>query len=74
MEMKRYNEMMRELREDHDLTQAQVAKVLGIKQQVYSTYELGIRSLPIEHFIRLCDYYEVSADYLLGRTKRKKDK
>ena len=67
--MKRYNELIREIREDNDLTQAQVANILGIKQQVYSKYELGIRALPIEHLIKLCKYYKVSADWILGLKK-----
>lgn len=64
--MKHYNDRIRELREDHDLTQRQIAEVLGIKQQVYSNYELGFRSLPIEHLIKLCKYYNVSSDWVLG--------
>lgn len=64
--MKHYNDRIRELREDHDMTQRQVAEILGIKQQVYSTYELGFRSLPIEHLIKLCRYYGTSADWILG--------
>ena len=64
--MKHYNDRIRELREDHDLTQRQIAEVLGIKQQVYSNYELGFRSLPIEHLIKLCKYYNVSSDWILG--------
>jgi transcriptional regulator with XRE-family HTH domain len=67
--MKRYNELIREIREDKDLTQAQIADMLGIKQQVYSKYELGIRALPIEHLIKLCKYYKVSADWILGIKK-----
>lgn len=63
--MKKYTDVLRELREDNDLTQAQVAKVLGIKQQVYSRYELGIRELPISLLIKLCKFYNVSADYIL---------
>ena len=64
--MKNYNDRIRELREDHDLTQTQVAAVLGIDQRTYSNYELGYRELPIEHLIRLCKYYKVSADFVLG--------
>ena len=64
--MKNYNDRIRDLREDHDLTQTQVAAVLGIDQRTYSNYELGYRALPIEHLIRLCKYYKVSADFVLG--------
>ena len=64
--MKNYNDRIRELREDHDLTQTQVAAVLGIDQRTYSNYELGYRALPIEHLIRLCKYSKLSADFVLG--------
>lgn len=66
---KNYNQIIKELREDNDLSQKEIAKVLDIKQQVYSRYELGIRALPIEHLIALCKYYNVSADYVLGLDK-----
>ena len=64
--MKNYNDRIRELREDNDLAQTQVAKMLGIDQRVYSNYELGYSALPIEHLIKLCLFYKVSADYILG--------
>ena len=64
--MKNYHDRIRELREDRDLTQTQVAAVLGIDQRTYSNYELGYRARPIEHLIRLCKYYKVSADFVLG--------
>ena len=70
--MKNYSDMIRELREDRDLTQTKIAKVLGTSQQIYSRYELGIRELPIKHLIKLCQYYNVSADYILGLKKSKK--
>ncbi len=57
---------MRELREDHDLTQKEVAAVLGITQQTYALYEIGERDLPIRHLVALVKYYKVSADYFLG--------
>ena len=60
---------MRDLREDRDLTQADIAKVLGTTQQVYSRYEKGINEMPIRHLITLCRYYDVTADYLLGLKK-----
>ncbi|SKC82863.1 helix-turn-helix domain-containing protein [Maledivibacter halophilus] len=69
--MKNYNDIIRKLREDNDLTQVQVAKVLGTSQQIYSRYELGIRELPIKHLIKLCKYYGVSADYVLGLKDKK---
>lgn len=62
-----YYQRLRDLREDHDLTQKEVAAVLGIDQRVYSTYETGKREIPVHHLIKLADYYEVTTDYLLGR-------
>ena len=64
--MKEYWEILRELREDHDLTQKEIAAVLGTTQQVYSRYENGINNIPIHHLRTLCEYYHVSADYILG--------
>ena len=64
--MKEYWEILRELREDRDLKQSTVARVLGTTQQVYSRYENGINEMPIRHLRTLCDYYGVSADYVLG--------
>ena len=60
-----YMEILRVLREDSDLTQAQVA-ALGTTQQVYARYEKGINELPMRHLRALCLLYEVSADYVLG--------
>lgn len=59
---------LRDLREDHDLKQRQVAEVLRCSQQVYSNYELGQRDIPTDVLIRLSDFYKVSVDYLLGLT------
>lgn len=64
--MKEYPEILRELREDNDLTQKQIADILGTTQQVYSRYEKGINEVPIRHIITLCRFYNVSADYILG--------
>lgn len=64
--MKEYWEIMRELREDHDLRQEDIARLLGTTQQVYSRYEKGINELPLRHLKTLCQFYHVSADYLLG--------
>ena len=61
-----YTEILRELREDSDLTQAQVATALGTTQQVYARYEKGINELPVRHLRALCLLYGVSADYILG--------
>ena len=67
--MKEYWEIIRELREDRDLKQADIAAVLQTTQQVYSRYENGINQMPIQHLITLCRYYQVSADYVLGLSK-----
>ena len=64
--MKSYWEILRELREDRDLTQAEIAAHLNTTQQVYSRYEKGINEMPIRHLITLCKLYSVSADYVLG--------
>lgn len=70
--MKKLNEIIRDLREDNDYKQSDVAKVLGISQQVYSRYELGINEMPQRHIITLCKFYNVSADYILGLTSEKR--
>lgn len=59
---------IRELREDHDLTQTQVADMLGMKQPQYFRYEQGYRDIPTDMLIKLADYYNTSIDYMLGRT------
>lgn len=64
--MKGYTQIIRELREDSDRTQAEVAAYLGTTQQVYSRYETGENEMPVRHIIALCRYYHVSADYILG--------
>ena len=61
-----YKKFMRDLREDADLTQQQVANVLGTSQTMYARYERGANELPIRHLITLCNYYHVTADYFLG--------
>ena len=57
---------LRDLREDSDKSQTQVAEVLGIKYQQYARYENGEREIPLHHFITLARYYNVSLDYLAG--------
>ena len=59
---------IRDLREDNDLKQRQVAEHLNCSQRVYSNYELGQRDIPTDVLIRLADFYNVSIDYLLGQT------
>lgn len=63
--MAEYLARMRALREDNDLTQAQVAQVLGTSQTMYARYERGANELPIRHLMTLCQFYNVSADYFL---------
>ena len=63
---------IRDLREDRDLKQRQIADYLCCSQQVYSNYELGQRDIPTDVLIRLSDYYGVSVDYLLGLTSNPK--
>ena len=64
--MKTYYEIIKELREDRDLSQQKIAELLDTTQQVYSRYENGVNEMPIRHLITLCKFYNVSADYVLG--------
>lgn len=64
--MEAYVKIIRDLREDADLTQTQVAEILGTSQTMYARYERGASELPIRHLISLCRLYRVSADYILG--------
>ncbi|MDD3192970.1 MAG: helix-turn-helix transcriptional regulator [Oscillospiraceae bacterium] len=61
-----YMQRLRNLREDHDMTQEQIARILGTSQTMYARYERGASELPIRHLILLCRYYRVSADFVLG--------
>lgn len=63
-----YFQRLRDLREDRDLLQRDIAKILGITQTVYSRYERGFQTIPDQHLIRLAEFYGTSTDYLLGRT------
>lgn len=63
-----YLEKLRGLREDNDLTQTQVANILGTSQTMYARYERGANEMPIRHLVTLCRLYNVSADYLLDTT------
>lgn len=67
--MKKYNEILKDLREDRDLNQKDVAEILEMKQQQYSNYERVARELPLSHLKTLCAFYNVSADYILGLPK-----
>ena len=61
-----YVRILRDLREDADKTQTQIAEVLGTSQTMYARYERGANELPIRHLLKLCHYYQVSSDYFLG--------
>ena len=63
---------IRNLREDADKTQAEIAEILGTSQTMYARYERGANELPVRHLIALCKYYRVSADYILGLSDKKK--
>ena len=62
---------IKDIREDADKTQAEIAAYLHIKQNTYSQYENGLRQLPIDCLIALANYYKTSTDYILGLTKEK---
>ena len=66
-----YIQRMRNLREDNDKTQQQIADYLGTSQTMYARYERGANELPIHHLISLCKYYNVSSDYLLGLSDKR---
>ena len=65
-----YRERMRALREDNDLTQATLAKIINKSQQGYNHIETGRAELKIDDLIKLCDFYNVSADYFIGRKNK----
>lgn len=67
-----YVKRIRDLREDNDLKQKDIAKLLNTTQSYYAQYENGKRELPIHHLVTLCEFYNVSADYLLGFTNIQK--
>lgn len=63
-----YFRRLKDLREDKDLKQIDIAELLKIQQTVYSRYERGFQTIPLEHLLTLADFYNVSTDYILGRT------
>lgn len=67
-----YMRILRNLREDADKTQSEIAQILGTSQTMYARYERNANELPIRHLITLCKYYHVSADYVLGLNEDKK--
>ena len=66
--MRTFIEKLRGLREDNDLTQIQIAEILGTSQTMYARYERGANEMPIRHLVTLCKFYNVSADYFLDTT------
>lgn len=67
-----YFSSLRDLREDRNMNQTQIAELLFTSQTVYSRYERGCRTIPVEHLLILADFYDVSTDYILGRTNIKR--
>ena len=65
---------LRDLRNDKDMNQTEIAEILGMSQTGYSKYETGENDIPTEVLIKLADFYETSTDYILGRTNRKEFK
>ncbi len=66
-----YLQRLKDLREDRDLGQSDIARLLHTTQPQYSRYETGERELPLRHLVTLAQFYGVSADYILGRTNDK---
>ena len=69
-----YFKRLKDLREDNDLHQHDIADLLKITRQQYSLYETGRRTIPIDLLIKVADYYNVSIDYIVGRTNNKNNK
>lgn len=67
-----YFQRLRDLREDSDLRQQDIAELLQITQTVYSRYERGFQTIPVLHLLKLADFYHTSTDYILGRTNERK--
>ena len=70
--MDNYYPRLKDLREDHDLSQRAIADYLGMKQPQYSRYERGLRDIPTDVLIRLALFYKTSTDYILGLTDHSK--
>ena len=67
-----YFQRLRDLREDSDLRQQDIAELLQITQTVYSRYERGFQTIPVLHLLKLADFHHTSTDYILGRTNERK--
>ena len=63
-----YLKRLRDLREDNDKTQQEIAEILGTSQTMYARYERGANEMPLHHLVTLCEYYNISADYIIGFT------
>lgn len=74
MKNRNYAVVMRELREEYGYGQKEVAAFLGIDQRVYSRYETAVSAMPVHHLVRLCEFYGVSMDYIVGRDNWKSGK
>lgn len=70
--MELYQRRIRDLREDADRTQTEIAEFLGTSQTMYARYERGASELPIRHLIKLARYYRVTTDYILGLSERRR--
>lgn len=66
-----YHEKIKELREDNDMTQEQIAEIIGTSQSYYAQYERGARSIPFERVVQIAEIYHVSLDWIAGRTDKK---
>jgi transcriptional regulator with XRE-family HTH domain len=66
-----YFERLKSLRKEIKMSQSDVGEILGIMQTVYSRYERGAGTIPVEHLLKLADLYNVSTDYILGRTNKR---
>ena len=69
--MEKYLKRIRDLREDNDLTQTEIAEYLGTSQTMYARYERGANEIPVRHVIKLSNFYGVTTDYLLGLSDKK---
>ena len=68
-----YTERLQWIRNCKNITQKEIAEYLGIKQQQYARYEKGINIMPITHLIKICEFLNISADYILGLTEEMKN-
>lgn len=68
-----YYQILKNLREDRDIKQSEIAKLLGTSQSYYAQYENGKRPIPFERVLQLAIFYGVSLDYIAGRTNRKEN-